>query len=309
MYDDIGFKRKITSEEYTQIYNLLHSFGNVTTKVFQNTGIVTFQTTYLECFFSLSPEYLTVSAKLPKLLYGTNQVNFTLRETKLAISKLQEVLHINILGARVFRIDLAYNMVMDQPVGNYFKFLCNKDGMKRWFISNESLYFKNKSRSRELNFYNKTVHLKDTGQEVMPDNVNANLLRYEFRIKTGLAKTVGYPIVTVADLIDEKFYKVMRQLWYDAYKSIDKLSYTPVAANIRNVPQLRNYWMLDSIEKSGVPAAYDLIESISFHVSPRMKCNMRKALKELISTQTINYANDAVAELDSKMFNVFQYAA
>ncbi len=308
MYDDIAFKLSITNQQYVGLNKTLRSLNNVITREYQNTGIITIQTTYQDCFFSLSPKYLTVAAKLPKVLYGTNQMNFTLRESKLAILKLQEILCINILGARVSRVDLAYNLVMDQPVGNYFKFLCNKDGMKRWTASNESLYFKSKNGT-ELNFYNKTAHLKDTGQEILAENVDANLLRYEYRIKSGIAKIVGYPIVTVADLIDDKFYKLMRQLWYDAYKTIDKLSHTPAATRIRTVPELRNYLMLDSIDRSGAPATYDLIESLSFQVSPRVKFNMRKMLKTLISNKVINDANDAVAELDTKMLNVFQYAA
>jgi hypothetical protein len=309
MYDDILFKQKITGQQYAELNATLRSLNNIVTREYQNTGITTIQTTYQDCFFSLSPDYLTVSAKLPKVLYGTNQINFTLRESKLAILKIQEILRINVLGAGVSRVDLAYNMVMDQPVENYFKFLCNKDSMKRWFIFNESLYFKNKSGSKELNFYNKTAHLKDTRQEIMLDNVNVNLLRYEFRLKSGLAKTVGYRVVTVANLIDERFYKLMRQLWYDAYKSIDKLSYTSAAANIKNVPDLKNYWMLDGIEKSGVPAAYDLINGLSSQVSMQTKYKMKRMLKALISNRAVNDVNDAVAELDSKMLNVLQHAA
>ncbi|TSD66418.1 hypothetical protein FFF34_003165 [Inquilinus sp. KBS0705] len=308
MYDDITFKLLITNQQYAGLNKTLRSLNNVITREYQNTGIITIQTTYQDCFFSLSPKYLTVAAKLPKLLYGTNQVNFTLREAKLAISKIQEILCINIGGARVSRVDLAYNLVMDQPVENYFKFLCNKDGMKRWTASNESLYFKSKSGT-ELNFYNKTAHLKDTAQEILAENIDANLLRYEYRVKSGLAKIVDYHTVTVDDLMDDKFYKLMRELWYDAYKTIDKLSYTPAATRIRSVPELKNYLMLDSIDRSGAPATYDLINSLSFQVSARVKYNMRKMLKSLISNPAINDANDAVAELDSKMLNVFQYAA
>jgi hypothetical protein len=304
----LTFKLPITNQQYAGLNKTLRSLNNVITREYQNTGIITIQTTYQDCFFSLSPKYLIVAAKLPKVLYGTNQVNFTLREAKLAISKIQEILCINILGARVSRVDLAYNLVMDQPVENYFKFLCNKDGMKRWTASNESLYFKSKSGT-ELNFYNKTTHLKDTGQEIMAENVGANLLRYEYRIKSGLAKVIGYPILTVADLIDDKFYKLMRQLWYDAYKTIDKLSYTPAAINIKNVPQLKDYFMLEGIERIGAPAAYDTIDGLSFQVSARVRFNMRKMLKALISNRAINDANDAITELDNKILNALQYAA
>lgn len=207
MYDTIKIKQYITSIQYLILLKLLRSLNTVSNREYENTGIITTQTTYKECYFSLSPNHLTISVSLPKLLFGTNQINVTRNDAASAISILQGILDIDISQAKVSRIDIAYNFTMDQPIETYFKLLCSKDKMKRWTVGHESLYFTNKAKGIELNFYNKTAQLKDTKQIVLPENLSKNLLRYEFRLKKQVTKSLGYPEVTCNTLIDEEFYQ------------------------------------------------------------------------------------------------------
>jgi hypothetical protein len=308
MYDDITLKQHITPEQYRHLSTVLRSFNKVSNREYENTGIIVTQTNYKDCFFNLTPNYLTVSVKLPKLLHGTNQINFTRSDAELALKKLQDMLGIDISQAKVTRIDIAYNIEVDKPIETYLKLLCSRDRMKRWTVSNESLYFKD--RKKELNFYNKVVQLTDTKQVVFSKNLKKNILRYEFRIKSGLNKLLGQDDITCATLIDEVFYRLLINIWYNEYREIVKLHYAPATNYGKNLTEFKKYLMMAGIEKIGASEVYYIVDSNpEFKSVPKVKYNIKKMLKDLFSEKVSWDANAAVAELDEKMFDVLQTAA
>jgi len=310
MYDTITFKESITLKQHSEIKTTLTSLNKVSSRKYHNTGITATQATYRDCFFSLTENYLTVTVSLPKFLYGTNQFNFTRIEAGEALLELQDIIGINIMNAKVSRIDVAQNILVDQPVETYFKILCSKDKMKRWMISHESLYFTTKGKGMELNFYNKTAQLRDTGQIIQSENLNKHVMRYELRLKTKLARRLKRVSVTCGDLVDADFYNGLLNLWHREYQSIVKLTYAPATNYGENLTEFKDYLMTAGIEKLGASAVYDIVDShTAFKLAPKLKYNIRKMLKALITRQKYSVAADAVIELDQKMQNILHLAA
>jgi len=310
MLDNIKLIQSITEQQYIQLLNTLRLLNPVSHTKFENTGITVTQTTYKDCFLKLTPNYLTVSLSLSKLLLGTNQFNVTRKDAALALLKLQDILGIDISSAKVSRIDIAYNISMDQPLETYFKLLCSKDKMKRWTISNETLYFTNKNKGMKLVFYNKTNQLSDTKQVVLPENLTKNILRYEISLTSKVIKKLGYHEITCATLIDEAFYQSLVELWYNEYKTIIKLSYSEATNYGNNLSEFKEYLMMAGIEKIGATAVYDIVDNHpAFKLSPKTKYNIKRMLKKLITNRVNFNASDALDELDEKMFNILQNAA
>lgn len=310
MYDTIKIKKKITLQQNLLLNDNLRLLNKVSNREYENTGIVTTQTTYNDCFFSLTEKYLTATLSLPKLLYGTNQVNFTRLDTAKVLLKIQDLLGINILDAKVLRIDFAKNILVDYPIETYFKVLCDKDKMKRWTVGHESLYFTNQGKKIELNFYNKNAQLRDTAQLILPENLNKNVLRYELRIKSNPAKILGYPYITCATLVDVDFYNLLLNRWYNEYRSIIKLSYAPATNYGKNLTQFSRYLMTAGIEKIGAAEVYDIVNNhTAFKFNPKVRYNIKKVLRDLIKNYVGSDANEAISELDDKMLYVLQNAA
>jgi len=308
MYDDITLKQPITPEQYNNLMTVLRSLNKVSNREYENTGIIVTQTNYKDCFFNLSPNYLTVSVKLPKLLYGTNQINFTRSDAELSLKRLQNLLGIDISQAKITRIDIAYNFEVSHPIETYLKLLCSRDRMKRWTVSNESLYFKD--QRKELNFYNKVVQLTDTNQPVLSKNIKKNILRYELRIKSGLNKILGHNEITCATLIDESFYRSLVGLWYNEYQAIVKLHYAPATNYGKNLTEFKKYLMMAGVEKIGASEVYYIVDSNpEFKSFPKVRYNIKKMLKNLFDEKISWDANAALVELDEKMFDVLQAAA
>lgn len=310
MYDTVKLKKKITPQQYLLLIENLRLLNKVSNREYESTGITATQTTYKDCFFSLTEKYLTVTVSLPKLLLGTNQLTFTRNDTVNALLKLQELLGVGIMDAVVQRIDIAHNFLLNLPIETYFKALCNKEKMKRWTIGHESLYFTNQGKRMELNFYNKTAQLRDTDQLIMPEFVNKNLLRYELRIKSNPAKVLGQPFITCATLIDKAFYQSIVSFWYNEYRSILKLSYAPATNYGKNLTEFSRYLMTAGIEKIGASEIYDIVNCHpAFKAAPKVRYNIKKMLKDLIQNRMESNAAEAVAELDDRMLYVLENAA
>lgn len=68
--------------------------------------------------------------------------------------------------------------------------------------------------------------------------------------------------------------------------------------------------MIAGIEKIGAPAVFDIVNADPFFKSaPKVKYNIKKMIKELITNRVHFDANIAAEELDRKMLNVLQTSA
>jgi len=305
MYDTIRIQLKHTATQHQTLLTLLYSLGKVDERKNGISQTVTYYVKYRYWQFTLTPTYLYCTGSLPQLLYGTNLVNFTISDTRLAINELNKILKVDISDAKVTRIDFAYNFLMTYPVSTYFKVLCHKSYCKVNTFGAETLTFK--GSNEEFTFYDKIAQLKSKGENISNEYSDKHLLRYEMKLTESISKKLGYDVITVADLISEDFYQVVKEHWYTSYQLIDKLSYDiPDYGN--NVSEFKDYLMLRGIDEIGLSTLFNDVDTV-FKSKTKAKNRIKTMLRKLTANREKLIANIALAELDEKMLSIIEMAS
>ena len=141
---------------------------------------------------NISDNGISLKGSLAKYFLNDNLNTLTRSDTKEAFKKLSDETHIDMKEAKITRLDLAFNMLMNYPPEYYHKYMGESQYYKR-FIQQKSLYYSNTNRVKL--FYNKIAELKSK-QQYIPDNfTNDNILRFELRfmrrLNTQLKDTIN----------------------------------------------------------------------------------------------------------------------
>lgn len=160
---------------------------------------------------------------LCKWYLGDNFQTMGRGDTRRAIEKLSDTLHLPMDKATVTRLDVAQNFIMKQPVDVYLNHLgelryCRRCSM----IESGSLYYINRNNTSV--FYDKIKEQSNMGHQIPELYTGRNVLRYELRYKQRLPSVLGVPVVTGALLYDEAFYIKLLNRWRDNYKEIRKIN-------------------------------------------------------------------------------------
>jgi len=240
---------------------------------------------------------------LCKWYLGNNFQTMGRGDTKRAIQKLSDTLHLPIDNATVTRIDFAQNFIVKHPTEVYFNHLGDSYPAKR-LEQPDGLYYTNPKGL--LIFYNKVKEQKAKGQPIPELYTNRNTLRYEARFKRGLPKSFKVERVTGSMLYDEVFYCGLVDHWKASYKAINKLN--DVSINFEIMKGIKDFDLMGRlclIEQRGgelamiseISEAYKKGE-LSRRQADEIKRATREAckLKEGITTQS-----DVIKELDQKV--------
>ena len=144
MYDTIKLRYKYNHNEYHILRASLTSLGKIIETSYQNTDITTITVHYKSWRFTLTPNYLICTGSLPQLLYGTNLIDFTIEDTRIAITELNNIVGVNIQNAEITRLDFGYNIIVNHPVSQYLKLFGHKAYCKPSTEGSETLRFKGK---------------------------------------------------------------------------------------------------------------------------------------------------------------------
>ena len=161
---------------------------------------------------------------LPKFYLGDNMHGLSLQDTARAFEKLSDELHIKMDDARVTLIEFGCNFIMDNSVSDYLYRLGTIPRMSRHTYEDESLCYMQKSKNKEIAFYDKIKEAESKHTRIPEEFAGKNLLRYEIRNKGRLSHVFNVPEVTVSTLKQEGFYREVWQRYKDTYKSIQKKS-------------------------------------------------------------------------------------
>jgi hypothetical protein len=241
-----------------------------------------------------------------KYYLGDNFDTLTLLQFNNAIEEISERLGVNLNNARVCRIDLANNFLMEYTPSTYHECLKHLSRYKRYSI-NGNLYFKTKRI--ELNFYDKKKEYQEKGFKIPTKHLNAeNVLRYEIRFKKNVTKIFGRTI-RIIDLRSEAFLKEAFDKWQNYYWNIRKQN--PVIFESENktfsAKDFKDYFFTKGVEASGgIEYAYKMIdESKNANNFTRQKAYyLKQVLNNAFdnSNNTSNY--DFTGELNSKMQSI-----
>jgi DNA gyrase inhibitor GyrI len=99
----------------------------------------------------------------------------------------------------------------------------------------------------------------------------------------------------------------MIKRWFDEYKSISKLSYVSTNNYGKNLSAFKKYLIMAGIEKIGASTIFNIVDSHpDFKAAPKVKYDIKKMLRSLISDQSQHKVNDAMLELDRKILEILQ---
>ena len=178
---------------------------------------------------TVSTEGLLLTGSLCKEYFGNNQQTLTLADTCLALTRLFNELGLPIEHAYVYRVDIGANYIMESAPETYYPYFGDAMYYAR-SVLNTSLYYKNKSR--QIIFYDKLQEQEAKHVPTIEEYIGKNVLRFEYRIRRGLAERMEREDVRALDLCDPTFYKSLLEKYQEAFMSIEKYSlvdFDPIA--------------------------------------------------------------------------------
>lgn len=246
---------------------------------------------------------------LCKWFLGNNLQTMGRGDTKEAIEKLSDVLHLSMGKAIVSRLDVAENFILKYPVETYLEHLGNLKNAKRLIEPSGLYYVKNGQR---LCFYDKNREQRKMGNDIPELYKNRNVLRYEQRYLQRIAAQLKIEKITGATLFDEAFYMDIINNWVKAYKTIEKINdITCNFKEMKTVKQLKTVGLLSYIERNG--GEIQMLKQIEEaqkkgELTPKQAYDLRKAIKEACKNdEGLTMENKSTKELDEKIKEAVKY--
>jgi len=251
---------------------------------------------------SVNARRLKINGSLCKWFLGDNMQTLGRGDTKRAIEKLSDTLHLPISQADVTRVDIAQNLVMRYETAVYYNHLGSLQYYSR-FLQSNSLYYQNSKRA--LVFYDKNKEMWVKGGTVPEVYTGRHVLRYEMRYKSRLREQFKQPEVKASLLYYEPFYIDLVNRWLNEYKSIQKLNTVTLNFDImRTKRELYILGLASLVEKSG--GEIEFIQQINEayqtgRLTKKQAFDMKKAVKEACHAKYTTVESDVVSELDEKV--------
>jgi hypothetical protein len=246
-------------------------------------------------------------SSLCKYYLGDNFKTLTKGDTKRAIEKIGDCLHLPFERAKVTRIDFAKNLIMQYPEKVYYPYLGEAQFYNR-LEQNNGLYYNN--QLRQLVFYGKEYEQKLKKQPIPELYKRRNIIRYEMRFKKRLRQQFNKPELTAGLLYDETFYSGLITRWKDEYLAIQKIN----SKLIRMKPtgskkELAENLALYTILEMGQPQVLNKVREWqeSGDISKKQAYDLRTFIKQLSKTQVNEKGNDLMNELNQKVKEAARY--
>ena len=245
---------------------------------------------------------------LCKWYFGNNFQTMTRRDTKEALEKLSDALHLPINKASITRLDIATNFIVKQPTEVYFNHLGTLAHTQRYKHNNGVYYH---GRDKVICLYDKIEEAK-AHSEPTPDLYKGkNVLRYEQRYLHRIANALQVEAVNGALLYDEAFYSGLLQRWKQTYLNIQKLN--DITLNfeaMRSKKELYQMGVLSLVNMVG--GQTNMIEQINTAskngiLTRKQALDLRKAVNEVCTLEELTVKNTAISELDNKVIEAVRF--
>lgn len=247
---------------------------------------------------------ITIEGSLPAYKWGSNAVSLTRQATEEVIEELSDRLQLPIAQAKVWRFDIANNFIMKKPPVDYLSCLLTAPHLKRFdFADRETINFKNSLR--ELSFYDKARELESRKKQLPDLFKGKNILRYEARYLSRIAKQFHRQAVFIKDLADEVFYmKAINGYWKEPYFLIQKVR-KEMALNMKGQREYLKSVAFYGLQNIGIDTAMDLIKGARLRgeIGDKTAQRLRKLTLEITQAERgqVMPPEDCIDELDTKV--------
>lgn len=250
---------------------------------------------------------ISIHGSLSRYYLGNNAYILTRPQIKEALLKLSDCLHKPFDDARVSRLHLSENMIMNKTVGNYFDLLgCHNGIMKdTGKDTNRGTQYYYITENTTLLLYDKTKQLKKEHLPIPDEFIGFlnRVLRYELQFNKRMAVTFKKQIWG-SMLYEQAFYNFLVKKWQEGYNRIDKLAKPILGRDAFSTPKS----LRDSLAGLAYAENYDTVNQQyasamstggKKHGETRKRWNdMLNRIKAANKTTT---TNELIAELDNKV--------
>jgi len=302
MYDNLDFKLNINEVKGIDFLSETPLYFDVSGEhCFNGANVITGNLNS----FRISVSEIGVNLKdgsLCKYFLGDNFQTLGRGDTKMAIEKLSDTLHLPLQKATVTRIDIAQNYIVRHPTSVYFNHLGNSIYNKRLEQPDGLYYYNSKGL---LVFYDKVKEQRAKGQPIPELFSNRNTLRYEMRYKARLKDSFKVDRVTAEMLYNETFYRNIIDQWHKAYKDIQKIN--DVSLNFEAMKTKKDLYVMglvSLIDQQGGEIAIKQQINEAFKkgsLSRKQKFDLFIAISEASKATFATIQSDVIQELDKKI--------
>lgn len=252
---------------------------------------------------SVKEQGVFMTGSICKYFLNDNMQTLDRKKTSEAFTMLSDELHLPINEAKVTRVDVAENLLMNFEVPFYFSFLGNARYFNRLEQNNGVNY---RNGKREMLFYGK-LHEQNLKSVTIPELLKGkNVLRYELRFKKQPHRLLNLPELKTSTLYEEKCYIDILTRWKDGYFTIHKHRLPNFdLTTLNNMKEFEKQIFLHGIKSlGGEPAMMQMIEQANrqgIFKNKMQKKRARDKVKNICSTPLLTFESNAITELDKKV--------
>jgi len=242
---------------------------------------------------------IKINGSLSKYFFGNNFETLTREQTKDAVQRISDSLHLDVEEANLSRIDFATNIIITEPPQNYYSFFGDSARLNK-SIQGSTLYISNKSRA--IVFYDKCKEAKRRKMHIPDEFKNKNVLRYEYRLKRIKKKQI-----TLEDLYSKEIYYWLIDEWLHSYQDIRRIPRLRIKKEIKEMKNLKafegNGWKLLIQQLGGIESFYCLLDDEVRRgtISKQNKCYYKKKFDKLFNSEDLFEPNTLINELNGKV--------
>jgi len=223
------------------------------------------------------------------------------QETKEAIEKLSDCLHLPMHLAKVSRLDVTRDLEMKYPAENYYKCLGTAQYYNR-LRQAKSLSYVN--GIRQVFFYNKIAELKAKKIEIPQEQRGKNIMRLELRFMKHVSKQLKTEVYAHT-LYDEVFYQKMLDRWYTEYTNIYKIKTPkPKLEDIKSVTDFVEYsalmyWKEQLGGQINTLNLIDQLKALEAFDKPEYYSRLKNKIKKVSEKYSKNTTDPLLEELNA----------
>lgn len=239
---------------------------------------------------------------LCKWYLGDNFKEMTRGDTKQAVEKLSDLLHLPMYKAAVTRLDFALNIITKHPTDVYFGHFGTLNHYKRLVQPYGVYYCQN---TEKFVLYDKVKEQRKAGVVIPELYQNRNVLRIEQRYLNRIGDRLK-TAVKGETLYNETFYNSLLYRWRDTYNGITKINDVTLNFSVMKTKKdLNRLGILALIERFGGQVEFlALITEAQKRgiLSKKQAYDLRTAVNEAMKTnERITEPNEVITELDGKV--------
>lgn len=253
---------------------------------------------------------ISIIGSLTKFYFGDNVHTLSRLQIKEAIEMLSDSFHLDIQKAKVTRLDIGFNLNVDNRVREYLSLLglcanlirsenISKDELTVYYRS----YAKRANRSKELCFYDKVMEAK------LP--ISDNLFRYELRFLKRLPQQLGVPEILGKTLLNDNFYTHLVNLWTENYFDIEKKKFIKLE-NMDNITKPNEAFnalvalLYSQVDPALTEAFLATLKEDKAFADPKSYTRLKQKIRKINSNVFIVETSELINELDIKIREIQQ---